>query len=307
LTWLFQWIFYNTFRDVDVFHVQYGTNSNPLSILKKIGFKPSLIVTFHGHDAFFPINGFIPNDGYYDNLFQYANLITANTPYLGGKVLELGCPQELLTLIPVGVNGGFFYPNKHSKGDNKILKLVSVGRLDKFKGHINCIEALHLLLNRGIDASLTIIGEGEQRLSLENLIYEYQLEEKVFLLGKKSQFEIRQELWKHDIYLHMGVPSTNGLRETQGLATLEAQACGLLAIVFDSGGVKYTVDDGVSGYIFREYDIKAVVEKLEFLSKNQEMIDKIGENGVLFVKKEYDQQVIDKRWKVLYDNLSNGK
>jgi glycosyltransferase involved in cell wall biosynthesis len=41
--------------------------------------------------------------------------------------------------------------------------------------------------------------------------------------------------------------AANGKRETQG-ATLEAQACGLPAIVFNSGGVKYG-KDGFSGFV----------------------------------------------------------
>jgi colanic acid/amylovoran biosynthesis glycosyltransferase len=110
LTWLYQWVFYNGFNDVAIFHVQYGTNSTTLGLLKKAGFKPSLIVTFHGHDAFFPINGFIPNNGYYDNLFKYGNLITANTPYLADKVMGLGCPKDLISIVPVGVDTDFFYP-----------------------------------------------------------------------------------------------------------------------------------------------------------------------------------------------------
>ena len=105
LSWLFQWSFYEKFNsNQNIFHVQYGTNKNPLDLLKSTGFyKPSLIVTFHGHDAFFPINGFIPNNGYYNNLFTYANLITANTPYLADQLLKINCPDEKLSIVPVGV------------------------------------------------------------------------------------------------------------------------------------------------------------------------------------------------------------
>lgn len=306
LTWLFQWVFYKQFEGVDIFHVQYGTNSNPLSVLKKIGYKPALLVAFHGHDAFFPINGFISNSGYYDNLFKYANLITANTPYLGNKILKLGCPSQLLEMIPVGVDTDFFYSNKLKRSD-EILKLITIGRLDKVKGQVNCIEAVYQLMNKGVCVTLTIIGEGEERKNLENSITKYQLEDKVFLVGKKSQFEIRQALWEHDIYLHMGIPSVSGLKETQGLATLEAQACGLPAIVFDTGGVKYTVDEGVSGFICKEFDVEAVVKKVEFLAQNRNMIDKMGENAVIFVNKAYSQKIINKRWGIIYNEvIRNG-
>ena len=303
LTWLYQWFFYQKFTDVDIFHVQYGTNSKPLDILKKTGFKPAVIVTFHGHDAFFPINGYILNNGYYDNLFKYADLITANTPYLANKIIELGCPKELLSIIPVGVDTNFFYPNKEGKTIHDTLKLITVGRLDKVKGHDFCISAVRDLLDKGIDVTLTIIGEGAERKNLESLIAKYQLEERVFMKGRKSQLEVRQELWEHDLYLLTAVALTDGRRETQGLATLEAQACGLPVIVFDSGGVKYTLEDKKTGLICTEYDVQAVSEGIKLLYSNPILRKEMVLNTTDFIKQHFSQDYIDNVWEKEYLKL----
>lgn len=307
LTWLYQWSFYQKFRDVSIFHVQYGTNSKPLDVLKKTGFKPALFVTFHGHDAFFPINGYIPNNGYYDNLFKYANLITANTPYLADKIIELGCSKELLSIVPVGVDTDFFYPNKEIKTIHKTLKLITVGRLDKVKGHDFCISAVADLISKGVDVTLTIIGEGAERKSLENLIAKYQLEDKVFLKGSKSQLEVRQELWEHDVYLLTAVALLDGRRETQGLATLEAQACGLPVIVFDSGGVKYTLENEVSGFVCDEFDIDSVVGSVVKFVKNPMMLRDMSNQAVKFVNENFSQKISNQKWEIIYNSLNNGK
>jgi len=307
LSWLYQWVFYKQFNNVSIFHVQYGTNSKPLDILKKTGFKPAVIVTFHGHDAFFPINGFIPNNGYYDNLFKYGNLITVNTPYLADKIIELGCPKDILSIIPVGVDIGFFYPNTEVKKNHKALKLITVGRLDKVKGHHFCVEAVHQLINKGTDVTLTIIGDGSERESIETLIAKYQLGEKVFMEGKKSQREVRQALWEHDIYLLATVALSDGRRETQGLATLEAQACGLPVVVFDSGGVKYTLEDGISGFVCDEYDIDCMISKVKILVDDFDKYKQMSNEAVAFANKNFSQQLIDSKWKTIYSNLSNGK
>jgi colanic acid/amylovoran biosynthesis glycosyltransferase len=303
LTWLYQWFFYQKFSDMDIFHVQYGTNSKPLDILKKTGFKPALIVTFHGHDAFFPINGYILNNGYYDNLFKHADLITANTPYLANKIIELGCPKELLSIIPVGVDTDFFYPNTEHKTSQNTLKLITVGRLDKVKGHDFCIMAMADLINKGFDITLTIIGEGEERTSLENVIVKYKLEGKVYMKGKKSQLEVRQELWEHDVYLLTAVALKDGRRETQGLATLEAQACGLPVIVFDSGGVKYTLEDKKTGLICTEYDVQAVSESIKLLYSNPILRKEMALNTTDFIKQHFSQDYIDNVWEKEYLKL----
>lgn len=307
LTWLYQWFFYQRFNSVSIFHVQYGTNSKPVDILKKIGFKPKVIVTFHGHDAFFPINGYIPNNGYYENLFKNADLITANTPYLGNKIIELGCPKELLSIIPVGVDTDFFYPKKDNKTIDNKLKLITVGRLEKVKGHDFSILAVADLVKKGIDVTLTIIGDGEERQNLENLIVKHQIEEKVFMKGKKTQLEVRQELWEHDVYTLTAVALKDGRRETQGLATLEAQACGLPVIVFDSGGVKYTLEDGISGFVCDEYDVNCVVGKIEILINNPIRYQKMSNQAITFANDNFSQQSIETKWQTIYNKLSNGK
>jgi colanic acid/amylovoran biosynthesis glycosyltransferase len=303
LTCLFQWVFYNRFREADLFHVQYGTNSNPLATLKKTGFKPSLIVTFHGHDAFFPISGYIHNNGYYDNLFKYGNLITANTPYLAEKIINLGCPKEKLKIIPVGVDTGFFYSNNDKKKYSGTLKLITVGRLHEMKGQVYCIEAVRILINKGIDVTLTIIGDGAERITLEKLIIEYQLESKVFLSGKKSQEEVRRALWESDVYLLTGQATMNGLRESQGLATLEAQACGLPVVVFDSGGIKYTLINEQTGFVCDEYDVEGVAEKIKLLYLNPVLRVEMGLNTVDFIKKHFSQNYIDTVWEKEYLQL----
>jgi colanic acid/amylovoran biosynthesis glycosyltransferase len=307
LTWLYQWNFYEKFNSKDnIFHVQYGTNRNPLDLLKATGFyKTSLIVTFHGHDAFFPINGFIPNNGYYNNLFNYGDLITANTPYLAEKIIALGCPKEKLKIIPVGVDTNFFYPIRENRNNGKTLKLITVGRLDPVKGHKYSIDVVKELVSCGYDITLTIVGEGYERKVLEELIENYNLEKFVFLLGKKSQEEIRNLLCENDLYIITAVPLVDGRRETQGLATLEAQACGLPVIAFDSGGVKYTIEQGKTGFVFDEYDTTEIVTLLKKIYLERNILTEMSANTKSFISVNFSQTYINDIWDKVYKNLFN--
>ena len=304
LSWLYQWHFYFQFNEAAIIHVQYGTNSYPYRVINyKNIFKPKVIVTFHGHDAFFPIYGHIQNNGYYKKLFTNSTLITANTPYLGKQLTELGCLAEMLKIVTVGVDTEFFTPTKNYREIREVLKLITVGRLDKVKGHLYCIEVVNELVKKGLNVSLTIIGEGSERLALETLIQQYRLEKYIWLLGSKNAQEIRNELQAHDIYLLLAVPVDFERRESQGLATIEAQACGLPAIVFDSGGVKYTVQDEYSGFICGEFDIPAVVGKIELLYQNRLLLKKMGTQATLFVKTEYALHIIQEKWAFIYKNI----
>nr|WP_230392549.1 glycosyltransferase family 4 protein [Flavobacterium sp. LC2016-01] len=307
LSWVYQWHFYNQFNDVDIFHVQYGTNSGVLSLLKKNGYKPSLIVSFHGHDAFFPINGYIANNGYYDNLFKYGDLIVANTPYLAEVITDLGCPEEKLKIVPIGVDTDFFYPQKTQRNDS-VFNLIIVGRLNVVKGHIYALEVVKKLKSEGFDVKLIIIGEGPERENLENYINNNSLSDSIILAGAKSREEIRELLWQNDTFLFPSVSLHNGKStETQGLATIEAMACGLPVVVFDSGGIKYTLENKVSGFICDEYDIDCMVVKVKTLIENNNLLIEMGNQAVRFVNNNYSQKVIDKKWEIIYSDLSNEK
>ena len=302
ISWIYYWVFYNNLDSTEtIFHVQFGNNKFPLDILKaKCSFKSKLIVSFHGHDAFFPMYGYMLNNNYYELLFKGANLIIANTEYLANQIKELGCPSNKLEIVPVAVDTVFFNPKHKAKSSNTILNLVNVGRLDPIKGHKYSIEIVKKLIEKKIDVKLQIIGEGEERANLMALILKNNLEDNVQLLGKKSQLDIKNILLNSDLYIFTAVPVEQQRRETQGLATLEAQACGLPVIAYDSGGIKYTIDNTKTGFIFDEFEIDKVIEKLLFLYENREVIQEMSNNSYDFIENKFSQKKINKKWEKIY-------
>lgn len=306
LTYLFQWNFYKQLNNFDIIHIQFGNHKSPIDKLKKTGFlKSATILTFHGHDAFFPMYGRIPNNGYYDFFFKFGDLVTVNTPYLEDKVKKLGCPQEKLKVIPVSVDTNFFRPSSNSKlkYNNSTLNLINVGRLDKIKGQKYLIEVVSELLELECKVKLTVIGTGEEYDFLKQLIIDNQLTEVITLVGKKSQKEVRNALQDHDIYIFTPIALEDGRCETQGLATLEAQSTELPVVVFDSGGVKYTVDDNVTGFVCKEGDVSRVVNRIKYLYDYPEERKKMGLAARKFVIREFSRARIDTYWERVYTFL----
>jgi len=307
LSHIYHFHYYRRFKNNEIIHVQFGNNHQPFELLNKIGLlKAKLIVSFHGHDAFFPIYGVL-KDGYYDNLFKYGDLIVANTQYLANQMLAIGCPKEKLKTIPVGVDTSFFKPENIDKENNKCINLITVGRLDKVKGHVYAITAVNQLHKKGYHINFTIVGDGEEMENLKTLIAKKKLQNIVHLVGRKSHHEIRELFRQNDIFIFTSVAVENERRETQGLTSLEAQASGLPAVVFDSGGVKYTVKEGVSGFVVPEYDIDVMVEKLEVLINNFELRIQMGRQAVAFMEKEFSQNIMDKQWCSIYNELIKNK
>lgn len=66
------------------------------------------------------------------------------------------------------------------------LKLVTVGRLVHQKGYDRLVRVADRLLQEGFDFVLYIIGDGEERASLEQYIREHNLQDNVILLGYQA-------------------------------------------------------------------------------------------------------------------------
>lgn len=308
LTWLYQYNFYKQFNTSNIFHIQYGTNKSPIDILKKSGcLNTSIIVSFHGHDAFFPINGFIQNDNYYKDLFNVANAVIANTPYLAKQIKNIGCDLNKIKTIPISVNTDFFYPKVKQKKTNRTFKIISVGRLAKVKGHIFALKAVKKLKEKGCDVSLTIVGKGEERKVLSKFIRDNNISQIAELVGAKSQTEIRQLLWESDLFLFTSITLEGGRAETQGLATIEAQACGLPVVAFKTGGVPYTLKENITGYLCEEFDYECMAERIQYLMNKPEVLNKMKVNAVTFIEKKYAKKIIDEKWRLLYKQIIDNE
>lgn len=301
---IYKFHFFSKLRHFDIVHVQYGTNGRPLDLLKKINFfPPKLIVSFHGHDLFFPINGIIKNNGYYDNLFEQADLLIANTNYLKELLIHLGASNQKIRTIPVAVDTNFFKKINILRSTEEEVNLITVGRLEVFKGQHLGISCINSLKKKGYNLKYTLIGTGSREAILKQTVGKKKLTKEVVFMGKMSQKEIRNALQGKDIFLMTSITDPDYGVETQGLVTAEAQACGLPVIAFDSGGVKYTVLDGKSGYVVPEGDVDAMVEKIETLLKDSELRSNMSQEAVRFIEENFSQNHLNKVWKKTYESL----
>lgn len=299
LTWLYEWKFYQELSNAHLFHIQYGTNKYPIDQLKLCGFKPKIICSFHGHDAIFPINGFIENNGYYLNLFRSSERIVVNSRYLENILIDLKCPEELISRIPVSVDINEFKPLE-IKVKNKIFQLITVGRLHESKGHIYLLKTIKNLIKADKFFFLKIIGEGPERQKLENYITEHSLENFVELLGAKSQDEISSLLRQSDIFLFTSITISNGWGETQGLAVNEAMASGLPVVCFDTGGIKYSFEHSKSGFLVQEGDIQALTKYIIQLFNSPKLLSQMGKSARQFAVDNFSDDSTKQMWDLLY-------
>lgn len=141
---------------------------------------------------------------------------------------------------------------------------ITIGRLDNGKNHKLLIEAFAKL---DFDAQLLIIGEGELKKDLINLIHRLKLKNKVFLLG------FQNNPYKYLSKANCFVFSSN--YESFGIVLLEAMACGLpiISTNCESGPREILCEDKYA-ILVPIKDIKALYNAMNEIYNNDKLKDK---------------------------------
>lgn len=197
--------------------------------------------------------------------YRKAAGIIAQTE-LAKQVLAQRTGNKNVKVIPNPVKQIKLYPEIQRE---KII--LNIGSLSSQKGHKYLIEAFSML--NMSDWKLVILGEGDERLALENQIKELQLENHVFLPGVKE--DIDPHLAQASIFafssLFEGFP--NGL--------VEAMAAGLACVSFDCNtGPRDVIRQNENGILVNEKDVVGLTVALKRLIKDESLREYLGENAL---------------------------
>ncbi|MDX1718749.1 MAG: glycosyltransferase [Salegentibacter mishustinae] len=286
----------------DIFHAHFGKAGAYIADIKSFGFcaNTPLVTSFHGYDI---------HPGYmsdykknYTDLFKEANLFTVNTCYTKSLLQELQ-PNVKIELLPVGLDTQKF--KKQLSSPSPTFSILFVGRLTNFKAPDLAVKIINELIRvRGHkNISLCLVGEGEMRDHLTELIAQFDLQEYVEMKGAISQEEIIKLMAVSKLFLLPGIYDQHGRAETQGLVIQEAQAMELPVVVSNAGGMKYGLLDGETGFVIEEGNIEGYVDKIESLIKDEGLRKQMGQKGRRFVVDNYDSKVLGNKLQEFYSSL----
>ena len=289
-----------------IIHTHFGLNGEKIADLKSQGFlkNTKLVNTFHGYD-FRPalIEEWKIR---YKHLFEQADLLTYNTPYSRGILEKIAPNLSKFIELPVGLDTSYFVksPIKNHSSSN-IFNVLFCGRLVEVKAPDLAIDAMQIIVNEmGIkNVRLTLVGEGPLEKMVKELVKKYNLEDYIELKGSLNQGAVKEEMGKADLFFLPGIEEPDGRAETQGLVIQEAQAMELPVLVSDTGGMKYGLIDGETGFVLPQKNTKGFAEKIVYLMKNPDLRNKMGKKGREFVVENYDSKVLGAKLENLYFSL----
>lgn len=177
-------------------------------------------------------------------------------------------------------------------------KVIAVGRYTYQKGFDLLIHAWKIVAQQRPDWKLSIVGDGELREYLDNLIKEEQLQHSVELSPVTTNIE--------QIYKDASILVMSSRYEGFGMVLLEAQTVGLPTISFDCKcGPSEIIVNGENGYLIEEGDIEGMAQRVLQLIENEALRKRMGENAYNNALR-FSEDVVMSKWERLFKEVVYG-
>jgi phosphatidylinositol alpha-1,6-mannosyltransferase len=165
--------------------------------------------------------------------------------------------------------------------------VLTVGRLQKRKGHDQLIRALASIRQSIPDVLYAIVGDGLERAALEELTAQEGLGRHLQFLGEVDDDQLVRCYQQCDLF---ALPNRQVEQDIEGfgMVLLEAQACGKPVLAGDSGGTAETMRIPETGQVVcceGPLELAALVVRL---LSDPERLARMGEAARLWVAEQFD-------------------
>lgn len=225
-------------------------------------------------------------DSYKRAIFKSAKRIMTVSNYTKGILLKEGIEEDGIEVVYNGVDIDRFKPGpkanplllRHNLNGKKVLMTVS--RLNEYKGHEIVINLMPRLLKRIPNLAYLIVGSGRDKGLLEAQVGRLKLEEDVIFTGHADEHDLPLYYNTCDVFIMLTRERLDRAEfEGYGLAFLEANSSAKPVIGAKTGGIPDAVSDGKTGYLVDPENEGEIMGKIVLLLENKELAERLGQEG----------------------------
>ncbi len=261
-----------------------------------------LILSLHGTDAYYRAWRMASNRAHQLDeaglghfVFRMAHLalarridrIIVGSPDLTVVARELGYGPAKLRRCDIGVDPGFFHPNRRDSKLRKTLledfpegKIVLCARAFKpIYGHRDLLRAMGRVITRFPEVVLVLVEEGLEEESVRRDIRDLGLEQHVKLTGMIPHEEMGRYMCSSDILCSVAYS------DTTSLSVLEGMACGLPVLATNVGSIPERLRETGGGILVTPSDIDAIAEGLITLLGSDVICRQMGIRNADYISK----------------------
>lgn len=188
------------------------------------------------------------------------------------------------------------YNAVNNRRDTSEIRIVNTGSFVPKKNQIFLVEIMKVLAEKGIKASLTLLGNGPEIEKVKAKAAEYGLSDKINFAGNVDSVE--SYLKDANLYIH------SAYYEPFGLVLLEAMASGLPVISLDGKGNRDLIKDSDNGYFIEQQNAELFADKIVSLMKDRSRYDSMSRNAVEFSQKFDIKNYVDQLLELYKEDLA---
>ena len=204
-----------------------------------------------------------------------ADLVLTPSDFVARRLRSQGVRRPI-EVVPTGIDLDRFRPGTRAVArrtlglgpDERVL--LYVGRLDREKNLEFLVDSVARLRTPGL--RLLLVGRGTQAPALGRIAAKRGLLDRLELRGGVAPERLP------DYYRAANAFVFASTTETQGLAVLEAMACGLPVVAIRASGIEEVVTDGVSGLLVPE-DADAFAAAVDQIMADEDLGTKLATGG----------------------------
>jgi len=267
-------------------------------ILAAQGIHIPIITTLHGTDI-----TLLGKDKSFKSVIEFAinnsDAVTAVSKSLKKETITSFKLEKKIQVIPNFIDSTLYkFENdktlrrSFAKDSEKII--IHISNFRKVK-RVQDVLKVFVKIRKEIPSKLLLIGDGPERLKMEQLCRNLDLCDNIRFIGKLKAVE--RVLSVSDLLL---LPSET---ESFGLVALEAMASKVPVVSSNSGGLPEVNIEGKTGFLLEVKDIDGMARKSISLLADQNKLEQFKENAFSHAM-EFDLPNILPLYEKIYENLS---
>jgi phosphatidylinositol alpha-1,6-mannosyltransferase len=238
-----------------------------------------------------------------------ATAIIANSNFTRDLLLkEWAVPPERVKLLHPGADCTYFHPAppdesvRERLGWSRRRVVLTVGRLQRRKGQDTMIEVVARLRERFPDLLYAIVGDGEERARLTEMVSRLGVGEHVRFMGEVKDAELLECYQQCEVFVLANRQIGKDI-EGFGMVLLEAQACGRPVLTGASGGTAETLRPGESGVVVACDRPDEPAAALAELLADRDKLTRLGLAGREWVTGKFDWPVLAAEAQAIFGEL----
>lgn len=177
--------------------------------------------------------------------------------------------------------------------------VANVGRLSEQKGMEYYLGAIPKVINKYPNTHFLVVGEGEDREKLEQMVVKLDIKDKVLFMGYRTDVQ--------NIMSQVDLIVLSSLWEGYPLTPIEAFSVGKTIIATAVDGTVEIVNDNENGYLVKERDIQEIADKIIYLQDNKMKLLELEEKAKITYNEKLSFEKLSQRYTMFYEKVINER